>query len=299
MALGVIAATGACSRPRPAAAVPRQLLLVTLPDSRSVAIFASGTSGDGQPLGTIHESAPDTPVDSSINLRGEVFVANRNGSINVFAGRNYNYQLVRSLSGPHTQLLHPSSMAVDPLGNIYVADLGAPATPAKIIWIPAGLNGNVFPERVVSGPHTGLRSPSGIAIDASEEVFVADHESGQILIFAADAHGDANPITTIGGFNGPQRIFVDQDLNLYVSCDGDSSIVVLAPDGPLRWTRTATITSPTMTAPIGVAADSAGQIAAAVHGAVLYFAAGANGPSTPVIELQGPAPMNPAGLLIR
>jgi len=289
----------ACSHPQPPPAGPHQLLLVTMPDSRAVAIFAAGTSGDAKPLGTIHESAPDTPVDASVNLRGEVFIANRNGSINIFAGRNYNYQLVRSLSGPHTQLLHPSSMAVDPMGNMYLADSGAAPTPAKIIWIPAGLNGNIFPARVVSGPHTGLTSPTGIAVDASEEVFVADHDSGKILVFAADARDDAPPLATIDGFKGPQRVFIDQDLNLYVSCDGDSSIAVLAPDGPLRWTRTATITSPTMTSPTGVAADSTGQIAVAVHGAVLYFAAGANGASAPISELQGPAPMNPTGLLIR
>ncbi len=298
LALGLTVTAAACSHP-PAPVGPHQLLFVTLPDTRSVAIFAAGTSGDADPLGTIHESAPDTPVDSSVNLRGEVFVANRNGSIKIFAGRDYNYQLVRSIAGPHTQLLHPSSMAVDPMGDIYLADRGAAPTPAKIIWLPAGLNGNVFPDRVVTGPHTGLTSPTGIAIDASEEVFVADHDSGKILVFSADARGDAPPIATIGGFNGPQRVFVDQDLNLYVSSDGDSSIAVLAPDGPLRWTRTATITSATMTSPRGVAADNSGQIAVAVNGAILYFAAGANGPSTPLMELQGPAAMNPTGLMIR
>ena len=299
VALAVTLAAAGCSRSRQPPAGPHQLLLVTLPDTHSVAIFAAGTSGDAKPLGTIRESAVETPVDSSVNLRGEIFVANRGGSINVFAGRSYSYQLVRSLAGPHTQLRAPSSMAVDPMGSMYVADLGNASTPAKIIWLSAGVTGNIFPTHTVSGPHTGLTSPTGIAVDASEEVFVADHGSGKILVFAADARGDAAPVATIDGFRGPRRIFVDQDLNLYVSCDGDSSIAVLAPDGPLRWTRTATITSTTMTLPVGVAADNSGQIAVAVNGAVLYFAAGANGPSTPVIELQGPAPMNPTGLLIR
>lgn len=299
LALGLMLTAIACAHPQSPPAGPRQLLFVTLPDSRSVAIFAAGASGDARPLATIRESAPDTPVDSSVNLRGEVFVANRNGSIKIYAGRNYNYQLVRSLAGPHTQLRDLSSMAVDPMGNIYVAEPGAASAPAKIIWISAGVNGDVFPDRVVSGPHTGLTSPTGIAVDASEEVFVADHDSGKILVFAADARGDAAPLVTIDGFKGPERIFIDQDLNLYVSCGGDSSIAVLAPDGPLRWTRSATITSPAMSSPAGVAADSAGQIAVSVHGAVLYFAAGASGPSTPIIELQGPVPMNPSGLLIR
>jgi hypothetical protein len=83
-----------------------------------------------------------------------------------------------------------------------------------------------------------------------------------------------------------------------VSCDGDSSIAVFAPNGPRLWTRSATITSTAMHDPIGVTADSSGRIAAAVRGAVLFFAAAANGTSVPLVELQGPAPINPTGLLI-
>ena len=155
-----------------------------------------------------------------------------------------------------------------------------------------------MPSRVLSGPHTGLTSPVGIATDASEEVFVADHESGKILIFAADALGDVAPVATLDGLKGPRRVFVDQDLNVLVSCDRDSSIVVFAPNGPRRWTRSATITSDAMRDPVGVTADNSGRIAAAVCGAVLFFAVGANGLSEPLAQLQGGGAFSPTGLLI-
>jgi len=291
------AALAACSHPQPQSA-PQQLLFVTLPETHAVAVFTSGSSGDAKPLMTIQETAPDTPVDAGASMRGEIFVGNSNGTINVYAGRNHDYQRVRTIAGPNTQLIHPVSMAVDASGNIYVADVGAAPGAAKVIWLSAALNGNVMAARTLSGPHTGLTSPTGIAVDASEEVFVADHDSGKILVFDSDARGDTSPVATLDGFKGPQRVFVDQDLNIYVSCDGDSSVIVLAADGPRVWTRTATITSTAMRSPDGVAVDTTGRVAAAVHGAVLYFAAGANGPSTPVLELQGPAPMNPTALLI-
>jgi hypothetical protein len=98
--------------------------------------------------------------------------------------------------------------------------------------------------------------------------------------------------------NGPRRVAVDQDLNVLVSCDGNNSIVVFAPNGPRLWTRSATITSIAMHEPIGVASDSSGRIAAAVRGKVLFFTANANGTSTPLAELQGSAPFEPTGLLI-
>src|SRR5207245_4050911 len=63
-----LAAGAACVHPQPPPAGPRQFLFVTLPETRSVAIFAAGTSGDAKPLATIQEKAPDTPVDASANL---------------------------------------------------------------------------------------------------------------------------------------------------------------------------------------------------------------------------------------
>jgi hypothetical protein len=288
-----------CTRQQHESAGPRQFLFVTLPETRSVAIFPAGTSGDAKPLVTINEKAPDTPIDASASLRGEVFIGNGNGAINVYAGRSLDYQLVRSIAGPQTQMVHPTAMAVDPVGNIYLADRGAGPGAAKVIWLAAAVTGNATADKIVSGPHTGLTSPTGIAIDASESVFIADHDSGKVLVFEADARGDVPPVATIDGLKGPRRLFVDQDLNVYVSCDGDNSIAVMAANGPRTWARVATITSAAMHAPQGVAADNSGRIAAAVHGAVLYFAAAANGPSTPLLELQGPTPMNPSGLMIR
>jgi hypothetical protein len=285
-----------CAHPLPP--TPTQFLFVTLPEKRSVAVFDAAASGDAKPLATIQESSPDTPVDVGMSMRGEIFVGNSNGTVNVYAGAHRDYRRVRLLAGANTRMVHPVSMAVDQNGAIYLADRGAAPGQEQLIFLAPAQTGNVAPDRIVRGPHTGLTSPTGIAIDASEEVFVANHDSGKVLIFAADANGDAPPLATLEGLKGPQRVFVDQDLNVLVSCDGDDSIVVFAPDGPRTWTRSATITSAAMQHPMGVTADSSGNIAAAVQGAVLFFAAGDHGPSNPSFELEGPEPMNPTGLLI-
>jgi outer membrane protein assembly factor BamB len=292
-----LAAAASCSHSGPPAG-PAQLLFVTLPEQRSVAIFAADATGKAEALATIKESVPDTPVDAGVNLRGEIFVGNANATVNVYAGEHFNYQLVRTLAGPNTKMVHPTAMAVDMSGTIYLADSGGGPGQQRIVVLAAAQSGNVVPSRVVSGPSTGLTSPTGIAIDASGEVFVADHDSGKILIFAADASGNIAPVISLDNLNGPRRVAVDQYLNVLVSCDGDSSIVVFAPNGPQLWTRSATITSVAMHGPIGVASDSSGRIAAAVRGEVLFFAANANGVTAPLAQLLSPAPINPTGLLI-
>lgn len=296
LSIGTIIAAS-CSHPR-APVAPAQLLFVTLPEQRSVAIFAADATGNAEALATIKESAPDTPVDAGVNLRGEIFIGNANGTVNVYAGEHHDYQLVRTLAGSNTKMVHPVAMAVDMSGTIYLADTGGAPGQQRIVVLAAAQSGNVVPSRVLSGPRTGLSSPTGIATDASGEAFVADHDSGKILIFAADAVGDATPVATLDSLKGPRRIAVDQDLNVVVSCDGDNSIVVFAPNGPRLWTRSATITSAAMHDPFGVASDNSGRIAAAVHGAVLFFAAGANGISAPLAQLQGSTPIEPTGLLI-
>lgn len=292
-----LAAAASCAHPQPPAP-SAQLLFVTLPEQRSVAVFAADATGNAEALETIKESAPDTPIDAGVNLRGEIFVGNANGTVNVYAGEKRVYQLVRTLAGPNTKMMHPLAMAVDISGTIYLVDSGGAPGRQRVIVLAAAQSGNVVPIRVLSGPHTGLTSPTGIATDASGEVFVADHDTGKILIFAADALGDNVPVATLDRLNGPRRVAVDQDLNVLVSCDGDNSIVVFAPNGPRLWTRSADITSTAMHDPIGVTADNSGRIATAVHGAVLFFAATANGSSVPQAQMQGPGPFNPTGLLI-
>ena len=105
-------------RPSAAAAAPAKYpLFVTLPEQRSVAVFAADANGNAPPLATIKEFAPDTPIDAGVNLRGEIFVGNSNGTVNVYAGENRVYQLVRTLAGPNTKMVHPMSMAVDMSGT--------------------------------------------------------------------------------------------------------------------------------------------------------------------------------------
>jgi hypothetical protein len=287
--------TMACKHVPPA---PVQAVYASLPGQHAVAIFSVTASAAATPLATINETAADIPVDVGMDLEKEVFVANQNGNIKVYAGRNYDYQQVRELIGPNTQLQHIDAMAVAQSGDLFIADAGTDSRNPKILVFSANMTGDIPPDHWIGGPHTELTTPTGISIDATGRTFVADQAAGKILIFDANSHGDTLPIGTINGLSSPNRVLVDQDLNLYVDSASNHSISVFIPAGPQNWMRTATIRASELLNPAGMAVDASGRLAVAIPAEIVFFAANANGPTMPVQIIHGPAPFNPAGIAI-
>jgi DNA-binding beta-propeller fold protein YncE len=249
-------------------------------------------------LATIKEDAPDKPVDVSVDQSGEVFVANENGNVRAYAGRNFKYELVHILEGQHTRIQRPTSIVAKLDGTFYVADAGRASDQPRVEWFSAGQNGNVFPNRVISGSHTGITSPRGLALDGSGRLFVADQATNKVLVFEPDADGDATPLLVLTGLRSPNHVFVDQLLNIYVSNEGDNSIETFITTGPRSWSHTGKITSREMRQPAGLVADRNGRIVVAATGGILFFAPNSDGEVGPVSDLRGPSPINPAGISI-
>jgi len=292
----LIAVMEGCSHGQRSA--PGQVLYAAIPETGLIVVYPVTASGTAQPLATIKENPPDKPIDVSVDLSGEVFVANENGNIRAYGGQNFHYELIHTVEGPHTRIQHPTSIVANIDGTFYIADAGNATDKARVEWFPAGQNGNVFPNRVISGPHTGITSPRGLALDGSGRLFVADQATDKVLVFEPDATGDAAPAVVLTGFHSPEHLFVDQLLNLYVSNKGDNSIMVFITTGPESWSHSAKITSAEMRQPAGVAADQTGRIAVASTGGILFFAPNSDGQVAPAGELRGLTPMNPAGIFI-
>lgn len=292
----LLAVTAGCSHGQQSAL--GQYLYAAIPETGLIAVYPLTGSGAGPPLATIKENPPDKPIDVSVDLSGEVFVANENGNIRAYGGRNFHYELIHTLEGPHTRIQHPTSIVANIDGTFYIADAGTAADKPRVEWFPAGQNGDVFPNRVISGPHTGITSPRGLALDGSGRLFVADQATNKVLVFKPDAMDDAAPVVVLTGLRSPEHVFVDQLLNIYVSNKGDNSIEVFITTGPQSWSRSATITSPEMRQPAGVAADQTGRIVVAATGGILFFALNSGGQVEPASALRGGSPMNPAGIFI-
>jgi DNA-binding beta-propeller fold protein YncE len=293
----LLAVTVGCSHGQQSAS--GQYLYATIPETGLITVYPLTGSGAGSPLATIKENPPDKPIDVSVDLLGEVFVANENGNIRAYGGRNFHYELIHTLEGQHTRIEHPTSIVANIDGTFYIADAGSAADKPRVEWFSAGQNGNVFPNRVISGPHTGITAPRGLALDGSGRLFVADQATNKVLVFKPDASDDAAPVVVLPGLRSPDHVFVDQLLNIYVSNKGDNSIEVFMTTGPESWSHSATITSRELHQPAGVAADQSGRIVVAATGGILFFAPDSNGQVEPASDLRGQSPMNPAGIFIR
>jgi sugar lactone lactonase YvrE len=141
--------------------------------SGSVTSYAPGSTGDAKPRASI--VGPDTglhdPFGIVVDCKGDIYVANYEGgpveagSITVYRhDSDGNAKPIRTIAGGNTGLRQPHGIALDPGGNIYVANYtGGPSESGSITVYPAGSNGNVAPGRAIAGPSTGIDHPWGIA----------------------------------------------------------------------------------------------------------------------------------------
>lgn len=100
---------------------------------------------------------------------------------------------------------------------------------------------------------TGLKSPSGLAVDAFRDVFIAD--TGNNRIVELDPTGTVT--TFLSGLNGPTGLAVDGHGNLLVANTGDNSVVVAPLDGSAGFT---TFVGVGLNGPTGLAFDGAGGL---------------------------------------
>ncbi len=120
-------------------------------------------------------------------------------------------------------LVDPSVKSCPSATCIYVANgPRASFVHGSVTVYPADATGNVKPYRTITGEHTGLTYPSGLAVDLHGKVYVSilpPVQPPSIFVFAATANGDTAPLRTIAGpMTRLQRstgIALDTDANVY------------------------------------------------------------------------------------
>ncbi|MDX6277543.1 MAG: hypothetical protein QOJ72_1671 [Nocardioidaceae bacterium] len=193
--------------------------------SRFAASAVTGNPENSTPQLTI--SGPNTgleaPTDVAFAPNGDVLVTD-NGSTNrvlrVYAadgGGNTAPKSVIDLGFGGV-----TGVAVDSKGLIYVANAGLDS----IQVYAAGATTGASAIRTIAGPDTALHTPTQLAIDSSDNLYVANRNNGAIpggtsvAVFAPGADDDAAPIARLTGpsttLDHPNDVALDADRNVYV-----------------------------------------------------------------------------------
>ena len=228
------------------------------PDGTIMTVAGDGTrgfSGDGGPATAAQFGG--LPADVAVDAVGNVYIVDSgnhrirrvdpNGIITTFAGDG---ELgFPGDGGPATEarLDNPTGVAVDSLGNVYIADgnqrLIRRVTPDGVINSVAG---NDLLQDLNDGGlaiEAKLELPEGVFVDARGVIYIADtgHQrvrrvtlDGVINTIAGNGlfrfNGDGGPAVT-AALNGPNAITTDRAGNLFISDFRNQRIRRVSPDG--------------------------------------------------------------------
>jgi sugar lactone lactonase YvrE len=212
-----------------------------------------GFGGDGGPALSAHLSAP---AGVALDAFGNLFIADSynfrvrkitpDGVIRTVAGNG----LVgfSGDGGPATSAqVFPMSVAVDGAGNLFIADLYnvRKVTPDGLIRTIAGNGTNSFSGDGGTATSAQLDSPWRVAVDGSDNLFIADYGNRRVRKVTPDA-----VITTVAG-NGmygnaedgvqatssplqPWSIAADRSGNIFIADTGVFIVRKVTPDGVIR-----------------------------------------------------------------
>jgi sugar lactone lactonase YvrE len=252
-----------------------------------------------QPIGEICEvSSGDGTVVAS-NISNVLITCSVPPALNVttevttFAGSGVQGYFNDTLTD--SQFNRPSGIALDAAGNIYIADtynnVIRKITPSGDVSTLAGSGSSGNDNGV--GTSASFSSPMGVAVDSSNNIYVADtgnnlirkiSPSGDVTTLAGSGFpGTADGTGTAATFYQPLGINVDSSGNLYVADSGYNLIRKISPADVVT-----TIASSPLFLPTGIGIDSAGNLFVASYnnaaiykiapnGAPVLFAGGATG----------------------
>ncbi len=156
----------------------------------------------------------------------------------------------------HALLFQAEGLAVDPAGNLYVADAQGhrvrQVTPAGVIRTIAGTGQPGFSGDGGPADAAQLNSPYGLALDNHGNLYIAD--LGNARVRRVDPNGN---ITTVAStpLRSPRNLAVDAAGNLYISDFDGQQVYEIGSDGVLAPLITAGLSFPT-----ALAVDRAGVL---------------------------------------
>ena len=123
-----------------------------------------------------------------------------------------------------TGLSSPNQVAVDGLGNIYIADAG---NNRILMETPSGVG---YTQSTV--PSSSLSGPLGVAVDGAGNVYIADSSNGRVLKETLSGGSYTESVVSPNGAHRrPQCLAVDGNGNVFVADPGYAALFEETPSG--------------------------------------------------------------------
>ena len=228
----------------------------------SVTEYAKGANGNAAPIAAFSGPAISLALAPAPTYS---FVANVGAnSVTAYAqGADGSRQVPAAIiQGPNTRLDAPTAVAVNPAGDLFVADDNDNSVTE---YAPRAF-GDVAPIATISGAATGLSGPFGLALDSAGDLFVGNAGNNSVTEYAPRPFGDVAPIATISGpdtgLNSPFGVALDSAGDLFVANDGASSVTEFTKgaNGDAAPIVTISGAASGLSSPTGVAVNSAGDL---------------------------------------
>jgi len=228
----------------------------------SVTEYAKGANGNAAPIAAFSGPAIGLALAPAPAYS---FVANVGAnSVTAYAqGADGSRQVPAAIiQGPNTGLDAPTAVAVNPAGDLFVADDNDNSVTE---YAPRAF-GDVAPIATISGPDTGLSGPFGLALDSAGDLFVGNADNNSVTEYAPRPFGDVAPIATISGpdtgLNTPFGVALDSAGDLFVANDGGNSVAEFTKgaNGDAAPIVTISGAASGLSSPTGVAVNSAGDL---------------------------------------
>jgi hypothetical protein len=219
--------------------------------------------GYGSNDGTNSTARFTSPSGAAVDSAGNLYVAdNGNDTIRKLTpiGTNWVTSTIAGLAGnsggndgtnSDARFDGPSGVAVDSVGNVYVADSRNDTirklTPVGTNWVTSTIAGLAGKWGSDDGTNSDARfdGPSGVAVDSGGNLYVADNGNDTIrrltpvgtnwvtssIAGLAGSLGSADGTNTDARFGQPQSIAVDAAGNVYVADWPNATIRKLTPSG--------------------------------------------------------------------
>jgi DNA-binding beta-propeller fold protein YncE len=275
----------------------------------NVTVYPAGSTGNAAPSAILSNTL-DAPAAIALDSTGKIYVADDGGQVGnsdlvvVYASSSVGTPsaIINSeFAGTDNGMSEPNGIALDNAGNIYVTNRSSNSLTTNTSINPAIYSagtGAIGVPFAASFKTNYFLTPSGIALDSGQNVYLVSGGSGVVQIFSSlnsglsllgSLHGDTTQM------NNPAGIALDASGNIYVTNDAGDILgdrVTIYPEGSTgNQPPSSVIEGPNtgLAFPGGIAIDLTGNIYVANEAtdSVTVYAPGADGNVTPTATISG------------